>query len=223
MGYLICEKCGGYYQLKKGEYATDFERCECGGKLQYREENNNEYIESKSDFKDQIRNSGYSRMLPAGKSNSTLVFFILTAIFSIFAPFLMFPLFAGFFSVIKFSNTEFNKAFGAFAGLISYFLLLSVLSIINVLMGSQFFDLDISKFHIFLSLVFGAFGGFIAKEKSVSINLDNKELDSYSIGKYLDRTKKVMRGAGTLFVFNDIFYNKSFRFNYSSIHWICYE
>lgn len=33
--YLICEKCGGYYELQKGESHDDFEKCDCGGKLRY--------------------------------------------------------------------------------------------------------------------------------------------------------------------------------------------
>ena len=35
MGYLVCEKCGGYYKLQKGESPEDFENCQCGGKLSY--------------------------------------------------------------------------------------------------------------------------------------------------------------------------------------------
>lgn len=35
MGYLICEKCEGYYELQKGEAADDFQSCACGGKLKY--------------------------------------------------------------------------------------------------------------------------------------------------------------------------------------------
>lgn len=35
MGYLKCDKCGGYYELKPGESLSDFEKCQCGGKLQY--------------------------------------------------------------------------------------------------------------------------------------------------------------------------------------------
>ena len=34
-GYLICEKCGGYYKLQPGESAKDFEKCQCGGDLKY--------------------------------------------------------------------------------------------------------------------------------------------------------------------------------------------
>ena len=36
MGYLVCEKCGGYYKLQPGESPEDFDNeCECGGKLKY--------------------------------------------------------------------------------------------------------------------------------------------------------------------------------------------
>lgn len=35
MPYLICEKCGGYYELQKGECLSDFDCCQCGGKLKY--------------------------------------------------------------------------------------------------------------------------------------------------------------------------------------------
>ncbi|MDO9044257.1 MAG: zinc ribbon domain-containing protein [Methanobacteriaceae archaeon] len=33
MAYLVCEDCGGYYELQKGESADSFDKCECGGKL----------------------------------------------------------------------------------------------------------------------------------------------------------------------------------------------
>ena len=34
-GYLICDKCNGYYKLQPGEKPEDFEQCQCGGKLEY--------------------------------------------------------------------------------------------------------------------------------------------------------------------------------------------
>lgn len=38
-GYIVCDKCGGYYQLQPGESADDFsDVCECGGRLEYRKE-----------------------------------------------------------------------------------------------------------------------------------------------------------------------------------------
>lgn len=36
MGYLICQKCRGYYKLQDGESPKDFtDTCACGGKLRY--------------------------------------------------------------------------------------------------------------------------------------------------------------------------------------------
>ena len=36
MGYLICDKCGGYYELQPGESPDDFtDECGCGGNLEY--------------------------------------------------------------------------------------------------------------------------------------------------------------------------------------------
>lgn len=36
MGYLICEKCGGYYELQPGEKPEDFlDKCDCGGNLSF--------------------------------------------------------------------------------------------------------------------------------------------------------------------------------------------
>lgn len=33
-GFLVCDKCGGYYELQPGESPEDFlDRCECGGRL----------------------------------------------------------------------------------------------------------------------------------------------------------------------------------------------
>lgn len=37
MAYVICNKCGGYYELGKGESADDFGFCQCGGDLNYAE------------------------------------------------------------------------------------------------------------------------------------------------------------------------------------------
>jgi hypothetical protein len=37
MSYLICQKCGGYYELEEDESPEDFDSCYCGGKLIYTE------------------------------------------------------------------------------------------------------------------------------------------------------------------------------------------
>lgn len=61
MGYLICKKCGGYYELQQGESPDDpqnlrfwdqenkvfysFDECECGGELEYVENLNDAFEE----------------------------------------------------------------------------------------------------------------------------------------------------------------------------------
>lgn len=39
MPFVVCEECGGYYELQKGESPEDFESCLCGGKLEYIKQN----------------------------------------------------------------------------------------------------------------------------------------------------------------------------------------
>jgi hypothetical protein len=35
-GYLVCDTCGGYYELQLGELPDDFsDECECGGNLKH--------------------------------------------------------------------------------------------------------------------------------------------------------------------------------------------
>lgn len=38
MGYLVCERCGNYYELQGGEFPEDYtNECDCSGKLVYQE------------------------------------------------------------------------------------------------------------------------------------------------------------------------------------------
>ncbi|MDP3014441.1 MAG: hypothetical protein Q8M92_09380, partial [Candidatus Subteraquimicrobiales bacterium] len=35
-GYLVCDKCKGYYELQEGENPSDYDLdCDCGGKIRY--------------------------------------------------------------------------------------------------------------------------------------------------------------------------------------------
>ncbi|BDZ71593.1 hypothetical protein [Methanobacterium petrolearium] len=73
MGYLICVKCGGYYELQPGEKPEDFSNeCECGGELIYSErldfteenyENNLQYDEYESSH-DEYNPPLYEEELP---------------------------------------------------------------------------------------------------------------------------------------------------------------
>jgi Na+/melibiose symporter-like transporter len=35
MSYMICNKCGKHYPLEEGKTSFNFERCDCGGQLEY--------------------------------------------------------------------------------------------------------------------------------------------------------------------------------------------
>lgn len=35
MSYLVCKKCGNYYEIQDGESPSEFESCQCGGSLRY--------------------------------------------------------------------------------------------------------------------------------------------------------------------------------------------
>lgn len=37
-GSLICQECGEYYKLQPGELPEDFDKCQCGGELEYKED-----------------------------------------------------------------------------------------------------------------------------------------------------------------------------------------
>lgn len=51
MGYLVCKKCKGFYELQPGESPDDYVRCHCGGVIQYYE-TLEEYEEYKKDSKE---------------------------------------------------------------------------------------------------------------------------------------------------------------------------
>jgi len=57
LGYIVCEKCGGYYELQEGEALDDFQSCECGGKLKYVK--NLEQLTSKSDKLKKMSNCSF--------------------------------------------------------------------------------------------------------------------------------------------------------------------
>ena len=59
MGYLICDNCHGYYELKNGESPEDFSsKCECGGNLEFKDSINHNHG-TVSEGRDKIAH-GYS-------------------------------------------------------------------------------------------------------------------------------------------------------------------
>ena len=57
MGYLICDKCKGFYELQPGEKIGDFDKCRCGGELKWEAKHptqyQNENIPENKDKKDE--------------------------------------------------------------------------------------------------------------------------------------------------------------------------
>jgi hypothetical protein len=86
-GYLVCDRCGSYYQLQKGESPEDFSfECDCGGRLTYKEflDLNNEASESNS-------SSGRTlAILLVGGFAIFFLFYIFPIVYMLSAPFLVF-------------------------------------------------------------------------------------------------------------------------------------
>lgn len=78
MSYLVCDKCGGHYELRPGEKAVDFDvECECGGKLEYKES-----IESDDQFKGFEKSSNiWKRVI--GVSSGAIIIIILSVLLNV--------------------------------------------------------------------------------------------------------------------------------------------
>lgn len=71
MGYLQCDKCGGYYELQEGESPDDFsDTCECGGKLKYKDAINDNYSSEQPISDHYLDNPGTTYCGKCGHKNS---------------------------------------------------------------------------------------------------------------------------------------------------------
>ena len=77
MGYLICKKCKGYYELQEGEFPEDFKECHCGGKLDYVES-----IELDKNLKNRLKLSSKSLIRIIGVIFGALIMLIPYYLFS---------------------------------------------------------------------------------------------------------------------------------------------
>jgi hypothetical protein len=102
LGYLICDKCRGYYELQPGESPEDFDlTCKCGGSLHYDtiqdrknlpEENSDE---DKEFFKEQNYKNLNKYSIPTKQSSLKIlkiVFIALLAISTIFWLLFLLPI-----------------------------------------------------------------------------------------------------------------------------------
>lgn len=78
-GYLVCEKCGGYYKLQPGESPEDFsDMCECGGKLKFVQELNDKSKNNKKSQKQNFKDNLTS--LLSNKRNLAIIGFLIVVI-----------------------------------------------------------------------------------------------------------------------------------------------
>lgn len=98
MGYLVCRKCGGYYELQEGESPEDFEKCECGGVIEYFEsldtepetQESEEYSESSEDStQDNISLLAKAKDFLNSSSGKKIIPLILVVILVLLAAFLL--------------------------------------------------------------------------------------------------------------------------------------
>ena len=142
--YIVCENCGGHYQLKKGESLGDFKSCHCGGELKYAEKY----------FK--LNSKGRSKILP----NSFLLVVILAllaviaVIFSsisssILRPILVLPLlfFLSGYSIINILSLQLSR----FKLIISSFVLSTAVTFLLCLLFSSLVKVSPTKCIIVLA------------------------------------------------------------------------
>lgn len=113
MGYLICEKCGGYYELQEGETIHDFQGCSCGGKFRYAENLDNLNLEENKNENNDLKSDKNSK-----NEINNLMSKLILSIFVFFA----FMVFLGY--IITISNP---KSYGTSALLITQFIISFIL------------------------------------------------------------------------------------------------
>jgi hypothetical protein len=88
-GYLVCDKCGGYYELQPGESPEDYEQCECSGKLKYSTLlSSNELKDSSSDKSEIVGENNKFRSFINFKNNKFLIILIILALIITIIPIL---------------------------------------------------------------------------------------------------------------------------------------
>ncbi|ADZ09383.1 hypothetical protein Metbo_1139 [Methanobacterium lacus] len=81
-GYLLCDKCGGYYELQPGESPDDFEECECGGNLRYSKINPVKN-ESKGSITQKFPQNDLKSLISQNKKKSLIIICVLAIIITI--------------------------------------------------------------------------------------------------------------------------------------------
>jgi hypothetical protein len=162
MSYLVCDKCGGHYELQLGEKAEDFDlTCECGGKIEYKES-----IKLENEFNDLDNTSSIWKRVISISSGALIIIIISVLLNLELVRFWVLnsssPLFLAYFLTLVFTGglvvfiTRGNYRDGIYncvaAGLIGG----TMASILNGYMPSSF-----GYFVILMSFLFSFLGGLI--------------------------------------------------------------
>jgi hypothetical protein len=169
MSYLVCDKCGGHYELQSGEKAEDFDLvCECGGKIEYKEsiQLDNEFKDMGKEFNDLDNTSSIWKRVISISSGAIIIIIISVLLNLEIVRFWILnsgsPLFLAYFLTLVFAGglvvliTRGNYRDGIYncaaAGLIGG----TMASIFNGYMPSSF-----GYFLILMSFLFSFLGGLI--------------------------------------------------------------
>jgi hypothetical protein len=203
MGYLVCNKCHGYYELQEGENPDDFlDNCECGGSLNYVQN-----LDSQLDEPDSVKvteckadkpNSYFQRFVSSFDLRAIVigliaVFVLVISIKLLFVPDIRYlylciagifigGLIAGYFSKKGFKNGGIN---GASVGLIFYFV--NALFVIWFLFfpDQSWLDSNITLpqtgqnlliLSLIVSFIYAIFGGIIGAIGGIIGNIFSKKV-----------------------------------------------
>jgi hypothetical protein len=197
MGFLICDKCKGYYELQPGESLEDFsDQCECGGTLKYTREN-----------PEKIKDNTGKQVKLEWKPiiYGILLTFLLSTLFGLIGSgeyligFLMATIYVGY-------NISGNYKNGAIHGIIVGGIVEVILSIIGIILMLQLLEYGVAKFGVITALspliksfattivaglLIGAIGGligaFIKGRFSGGNSLDNNSF------KYVEFPKNLLK------------------------------
>lgn len=143
MGFLICDKCKGYYELQPGESPEDFsDQCQCGGILKYTNEN-----------PENIENNSQKQIKLKWKSIicGILLAFLLSILFSLaghdiyLIGFLMATIYVGYTVGGNYKN-------GAIHGIVVGVIVAVILNIISMILMLHLLEYGVAKFGVITAL-----------------------------------------------------------------------
>jgi hypothetical protein len=181
MGYLVCEKCGGYYKLQKGESPEDFDNCQCGGKLKYVDDLEDYPYNNKNSTDNSLFQESSSVADPEELSNSIInnpemdVLYTETIVLRWLLIFFMF-IFIFFVALLLYQSLIIPNEVNPLINIIL------AIVVISILFSTNYIILRTKITQKYLSVSCGLFKHIIQWEDITSCRLDNSiEFNGYGI------------------------------------------